>query len=205
MKLSANNPFGNLILTIAVLSLADSLAIAQPVAANLKSISKAERIEGKSGGSVDSQGCGFIANSPNYTMNLPQRIDYMRLTVETAGGQPTLLVLGPSPGDSFCVLGDEVSGLKPEISGVWEAGNYQIYVGDRIGKNYQFTLNISRTIFFNLRFGYFYSIDINRPRRCQTSKAISHYLQRFTTTRTSKFRIFKTRKFITTDGTSILN
>ena len=77
-------------------------------------------------------------------MNLPQRIDYMRLTVETAGGQPTLLVLGPNPGDSFCVLGDEVSGLKPEISGVWEAGLYQIYIGDRIGQNYQFTLNISR-------------------------------------------------------------
>jgi hypothetical protein len=143
MKISANNQLGNLILTIAVISLTDSLALAQPVPTNFKSISKAERIEGKSGGSVDSKGCGFIANAPNYTMNLPQRIDYMRLTVETAGGQPTLLVLGPGSGDSFCVLGDEVSGLKPEISGVWEAGQYQIYVGDRIGENYQFTLNIS--------------------------------------------------------------
>lgn len=100
-------------------------------------------IEGLSGGSTDSQGCGFIADSPSYKINLSQRIDYMRLTVEAAGGQPTLLVVGPNSGDSFCVLGDETSGLKPEISGVWEAGNYQIYVGDRTQNRHKFILNIS--------------------------------------------------------------
>lgn len=100
-------------------------------------------IEGLSGGSVDSQGCGFIATSPNYQMNLSQRVDYMRLTVQSDGGQPTLLVLGPNPGDSFCVLGDEISGLQPEISGVWEAGNYDVYVGDRSGRQHQFVLDIS--------------------------------------------------------------
>lgn len=100
-------------------------------------------IQGQSGGSINSQGCGFIAPSPNYEMNLEQRIDYMRLTVEATGGQPTLLVLGPNAGDSFCVLGDEISGLKPEISGVWESGYYQIYIGDRLGSQYQFTLDIS--------------------------------------------------------------
>jgi hypothetical protein len=63
--------------------------------------------------------------------------------VEAAGGQPTLLVVGPNSGDSFCVLGDETSGLKPEISGVWEAGNYQIYVGDRTQNRHKFILNIS--------------------------------------------------------------
>ena len=76
-------------------------------------------------------------------MNLAQRIDYMRLTVQVDGGQPTLLVLGPNSGDSFCVLGDEISGLQPEISGVWEAGNYQIYVGDRTGSKHKFVLSIS--------------------------------------------------------------
>ncbi|MEN9518766.1 MAG: hypothetical protein RLZZ381_1354 [Cyanobacteriota bacterium] len=100
-------------------------------------------IEGLSGGSTDSQGCGFIADSPSYKINLSQRIDYMRLTVEAAGGQPTLLVVGPNSGDSFCVLGDETSGLKPEISGVWEAGYYQIYVGDRTQSQHKFILNIS--------------------------------------------------------------
>ena len=76
-------------------------------------------------------------------MNLEERMDYMRLTVEASGGQPTLLVVGPNTGDSFCVLGDEMSGLKPEISGVWEAGFYQIYVGDRTNEQHKFSLNIS--------------------------------------------------------------
>ena len=102
-----------------------------------------QTIEGQSGGSNDSQGCGFISDRPNYEMNLEQKVDYMRFTVQTDGGQPTLLVLGPNPNDSFCILGDEVSGLKPEISGVWEAGSYQIYVGDRQGDRHKFTLNIS--------------------------------------------------------------
>ncbi|WP_036485582.1 hypothetical protein [Myxosarcina sp. GI1] len=101
-----------------------------------------ETISGLSGGSVDSKGCGFIANTPNHTFNIPERVDYMRLTLQTSGGQPTLLVLGPKPEDRFCVLG-EASRLQPEISGVWEAGKYQIYVGDRLGENYQFTLDIS--------------------------------------------------------------
>ncbi|MGV2828831.1 hypothetical protein [Myxosarcina sp. GI1(2024)] len=99
-------------------------------------------IRGQSGGTIDSKGCGFIANTPNYTLSIAQRVDYMRLKVQASGGQPTLLVLGPKPGDRFCILG-EASGLQPEISGVWEAGRYQIYVGDRLGENYQFTLDIS--------------------------------------------------------------
>ena len=104
---------------------------------------KNQTIEGQSGGFVDSQGCGFIADRPNYEMNLSHRVDYIRLTVQADGGQPTLLVLGPNSEDSFCVLGDEISGLKPEISGVWEPGNYEIYVGDRSGKQHQFILDIS--------------------------------------------------------------
>lgn len=100
-------------------------------------------IEGLSGGSTDSHGCGFISTAPSYEMNLKERIDYMRFTVETAGGEPTLLVVGPNSGDSFCVLGDEISGLKPEISGVWEAGYYQIHVGNRTSSRHEFVLDIS--------------------------------------------------------------
>ena len=100
-------------------------------------------IEGLSGGSIDSQGCGYIANIPSYEMNLATKIDYLRFTVEAAAGQPTLLVVGPNPSDSFCVLGDETSGLKPEISGVWEPGNYQIYVGNRTSEQHKFILDIS--------------------------------------------------------------
>lgn len=111
------------------------------IVANSNAINKT--IRGQSGGSADSQGCGFISNSPSYEMNLENRIDYMRFTVQADGGQPTLLVIGPNSGDSFCVLGDRVSGLNPEISGVWEPGYYQIYVGDRTGDRHQFTMDIS--------------------------------------------------------------
>lgn len=100
-------------------------------------------IKGQSGGSVDSQGCGFISERPNYEMSLKQKVDYMRFTVQADGGQPTLLVVGPNSEDSFCVLGDEISGLKPEISGVWEVGYYQIYVGDLVGSKHKYILDIS--------------------------------------------------------------
>jgi hypothetical protein len=132
----------------AALSIAISIAllkpgIAQPMAIGVKIDNKLQTIQGRSGGSIDSKGCGFIAEQPNHIIQLSQRVDYMRLSVKASGGHPTLLVLGPNSGDSFCVLGDRVSGLKPEMSGVWEAGEYKIYVGDRVGENYSFTLNIS--------------------------------------------------------------
>jgi hypothetical protein len=102
-----------------------------------------QSVKGLSGGSIDSQGCGFIAASPNYQMTLVERSDYLRLTVQSDGGEPTLLVLGPNGEDSFCVLGDKISGLKPEISGVWEPGNYKIYIGDLSNSQHQFVLDIS--------------------------------------------------------------
>ena len=105
----------------------------------------AQIIQGSSGGPVNSVNCGFIANSPNYTINLPERVDYMKITVQAGGGQPTLLVIGPQANDSFCVLGDRGSGLQPEISGVWEPGTYNIFIGDRTGTRHKFTLNISRS------------------------------------------------------------
>ena len=140
-----SNPFKFSIVNAVVLS--GALLTALPAIAQTEiedsPTQNSQIIEGESGGFVDSQGCGFISEVPNHQMSLPQRIDYMRLTVQTDGGQPTLLVLGPNSGDSFCVLGDEISGLNPEISGVWEAGNYEIYVGDRSGSQHQFVLNIS--------------------------------------------------------------
>ena len=110
---------------------------------NLKFDTKTQTIQGQTGGPVNSKGCGYIASSPNHTLDISQRVDYMRLTVQANGGQPTLLVKGPSSKDSFCVLGDAASGFKPEMSGVWEPGKYQIYIGDLSGKKHQFTLNIS--------------------------------------------------------------
>ncbi|HHP7231032.1 MAG TPA: hypothetical protein ACFCUY_09250 [Xenococcaceae cyanobacterium] len=104
---------------------------------------KTQPIQGNSGGSVDSKDCGFIGVSPNHVMNISQRIDYMRLTVQADGGQPTLLIIESDTGQRFCALGDRSSGLLPEISGFWEPGKYEVYVGDRTGNQYPFTLSIS--------------------------------------------------------------
>ena len=101
------------------------------------------QIRGNTGGSVESKNCGFIGATPSHTISLSERIDYLRMLVEADGGKPTLLVVGPKAEDSFCVLGDISVGLNPEISGVWEPGNYQVYVGDRSGEAHQFTLSIS--------------------------------------------------------------
>ena len=115
----------------------------KPVGINLKFDTKTKTVQGRTGGPINSKGCGYIASSPNHVINIPKRVDYMRLTVQASGGQPTLLVKGPSSKDSFCVLGDAASGFKPEMSGVWEPGKYKVYIGDLSGKNHPFTLNIS--------------------------------------------------------------
>ncbi len=100
-------------------------------------------ISGSSGGSVNSKDCGFINSAPHHTMRLNHRADYMRLTVKAKGGQPTLLIVESKTGRRLCALGDQRSGLLPEISGSWEPGEYNIYVGERTGNRYQFTLSIS--------------------------------------------------------------
>lgn len=127
-----------MLLIIVASTFGNSATIAAP-----KSDTYNQTIRGNSGGPVDSKNCGFVAHNPSYTISLSNRIDYMRMFVEVNGGQPTLLVIGPKAEDSFCVLGDMNTGLNPEISGVWEAGTYNVYIGDRYGERHQFTLRIS--------------------------------------------------------------
>ncbi|NJL51676.1 MAG: hypothetical protein HC930_04670 [Hydrococcus sp. SU_1_0] len=97
--------------SILLINLESGLASTDLVA-NLALSQANKTIEGLSGGSTDSHGCGFIPDSPSYKMDLATRIDYLRFTVEAVGGQPTLLVVGPNSDDSFCVLGDQSSGLN---------------------------------------------------------------------------------------------
>ena len=130
-------------LTMALLVTSFKKVDSKPVGIDLKFDTKTQTVQGKTGGPINSKGCGYISSSPNHVINISKRVDYMHLSVRTSGGQPTLLVKGPSSQDSFCVLGDAASGFKPEMSGVWEPGKYQIYVGDLSGKNHPFTLNIS--------------------------------------------------------------
>jgi hypothetical protein len=102
-----------------------------------------QNLQGKTGGKINSQDCGYIANQPNHILNLMEKTDSLRVTLKANGGKPTLLILGPGDQDRFCVLGDTNSGVNPEISGVWEPGKYLIYIGDLTNSQYDFTLNIS--------------------------------------------------------------
>jgi hypothetical protein len=102
-----------------------------------------QQIQGNTGGGINSQDCGYIGSQPNHVLNLMQKVDYLRVNLQTNGGEPTLLILGPGAQDRFCVLGDRSSGVNPELAGVWEAGKYLIYVGDRSNSQHSFTLNIS--------------------------------------------------------------
>ena len=129
-------------LTMTLLATSSIKVDSEPVGINLKFDTKTQTVQGKTGGPINSKGCGYISSSPNHVINISKRVDYMRLSVRAGGGQPTLLVKGPSSQDSFCVLGDAGSGFKPEMSGVWEPGKYKIYIGDLSGKNHPFTLNI---------------------------------------------------------------
>ncbi|MBF2066246.1 MAG: hypothetical protein IGS39_17780 [Calothrix sp. C42_A2020_038] len=97
-------------------------------------------LTGTSGGSNRSN-CGSIAPKPNQVIQITESLPYLRLTVE-GSGQPTLLIEGP--GGRFCVLADNYSGKKPEITGFWQAGNYSLYVGELSQGQYNYTLSISQ-------------------------------------------------------------
>ena len=97
-------------------------------------------VSGTSGGGNKSN-CGNIAATPNQVIQVTQSLPYLRLTVESTG-KPTLLIDGP--GGRFCVLADNYTGGKPEISGFWQAGSYSLYVGDLSQSQHPYTLSISQ-------------------------------------------------------------
>lgn len=95
--------------------------------------------QGQSGGGVNSNDCGFVPNSPQEVIKVTEKVNYLRLSVETQGGNPTLLVDGPD--GRFCILAN--SGDQPSLSGVWMPGEYKIYVGDEQGQSHSYTLRLS--------------------------------------------------------------
>lgn len=95
--------------------------------------------QGQSGGNVNSNDCGFIPSTPQEVINVTQRMNYLRVSVDSAGNNSTLLVDGPN--GRFCILAD--SGSQPSLSGVWMPGEYKIYVGDQQGESHQYTLRLS--------------------------------------------------------------
>lgn len=102
-----------------------------------------QEVKGNTGGNVNSGDCGYIANKPNHVINLMEPLYSLKIRVEASQGNPSLLILGPGNNDRFCILGGANTGKLPEMSGVWEAGKYLIYVGDMEGNQHPFTLKIT--------------------------------------------------------------
>ncbi|AFZ42397.1 hypothetical protein PCC7418_0155 [Halothece sp. PCC 7418] len=95
--------------------------------------------QGQSGGGVNSNDCGFVPSTPQETIKVTEKINYLRLSVESGSGNPTVLIDGPD--GRFCLLADSVN--KPSLSGIWMPGEYKVYVGDEQGQQHQYTLRLS--------------------------------------------------------------
>ncbi len=97
-------------------------------------------LSGKSGG-FEKSNCGNISATPSQVLEVAESLPYLRLTVESKG-KPTLLIDGPE--GRFCVLGDNYSQEKPEISGYWSSGKYSLYIGDLSEQQNSYTISISQ-------------------------------------------------------------
>lgn len=84
--------------------------------------------------------CDATPTSANWTIEMTQPFPYLRFSIQSEG-EPILIIEGP--GGRFCVLADNYSGDNPEISGLWDAGTYNLYIGNRTAGDYSYTLQIS--------------------------------------------------------------
>lgn len=110
-------------------SLANTIAIAP---------AQSQQVIGQSGGTQQTPDCGAIALTPNHVITVTEQINSMHLRVEAQGGQPTLLVIGPSANERMCASG------TPEMPGLWLPGEYQVFVGDRAGESHNYTLYLDQ-------------------------------------------------------------
>jgi hypothetical protein len=85
--------------------------------------------------------CDSTPTRANWVISLAQPVPYLRFTIQSQG-EPVLIIDGP--GGRFCVLADNYSGENPEISGLWDTGTYNIYIGNSTPGDYSYTLQISQ-------------------------------------------------------------
>ncbi len=128
-----------------MLAVGSPFLLSQPVTAETLQIDSKLKtdpftVTGQSGGKVSSN-CGNIPASPHHVLQLKKSLPYLRITVDSEN-KPTLLIDGP--GGKFCVLPDAYSGSKPEISGFFQEGKYNLYIGQLISGNPDYTLFISQ-------------------------------------------------------------
>ncbi|MEM7772076.1 MAG: hypothetical protein AAGA75_18950 [Cyanobacteria bacterium P01_E01_bin.6] len=102
-------------------------------------ISNTFTVQGSSGGTQNSQ-CGYISATPNHQLVITERLVALRFTVE-GEGQPTLAIQDEQ-GRIECVMSHQFSNGIIELPGAWEAGRYNIFIGDRTGGNHRYTLSV---------------------------------------------------------------
>lgn len=151
-KFSARSPLTTLTAIIATISAIAMPVRSQPEIASSKKASVVKMFEdiaiapnfspqaialhGLSGGGVETQKTsqrkvtetgeciGFIDTAPDHKITLSKSFSYLKMQVKSSGD--TILLLR-GPGGSWC--SDDVSDRNPEISGDWQAGTYEIWVG----------------------------------------------------------------------------
>lgn len=107
---------------------------------SLSANSQSLQLSGTSGGPRNSKDCGFVPAAPSQVITVSGGdLNRIRLEVNATGGQPTLLVNGPT--GRFCTL---ASGNTLQMAGVWQQGRYEVSVGDRAGESHSYTLSVMR-------------------------------------------------------------
>jgi hypothetical protein len=132
----------NLLLTTTLATILFALTATRLLAETISvspNLSNPITTQGQSGGNVNSNDCGFVPGRPQEVIKVTERINYMRMSLESQGGNPTLLIEGPD--GRFCLLGN--GSKKPSMSGVWMPGEYKVYIGDEQGQAHQYTLRLS--------------------------------------------------------------
>ena len=66
---------------------------------------------------------GYIDTTPDHSITLNNNFEYLNVGVES-NSEASLVIFGPN-GEVWCN-----SGHNPSIYGEWEAGNYEVYVGN---------------------------------------------------------------------------
>ncbi|GAB4295470.1 MAG: hypothetical protein Fur0025_32640 [Oscillatoriaceae cyanobacterium] len=97
-------------------------------------------VQGQSASGPDA-GCGYMPTAAAQVVEIASQIPYLRFTASSDRGEATLLIEGPT--GKFCAFADSYTGENPEISGMWAAGTYSIYIGNRQPGEYAYNLSIS--------------------------------------------------------------
>lgn len=99
---------------------------------------------GLAGGSVDAnplgpECVGNIDTSADHNVTLEGGFDYLRFRVHS-DEDTTLVIKGPN-GEYYC--NDDYDGLDPQVDGMFQAGDYEVYVGAYADGNPEYRIEIS--------------------------------------------------------------